>query len=101
MTLEEVINKLVYEMIQLTGHYEDHKVYKTYIRIALSVGSEYFPTKDNQIVAYDSSCKEVGRFNTILQASKRLKINPGSISKVLRGKRHLAGGLTFVKEPIN
>lgn len=102
MTIEEVKKKLVFEMIQLTGHFEDQEIYDTYIQRALVVGMEYFKPGNRQIVAINESGVEVGRFNTIVQAAKYLKIHRSNISKVLLGKRHLAGGLTFIfYKPIN
>jgi hypothetical protein len=102
MTIDEVNKRLVFEMVQLTGHFEDQEIYQTYIQRALVIGMDYFTKGDHMIIAFDESGVEMGRFKTILQASERLKINPGSISNILHGKRHSARGLTFIfDKPIN
>lgn len=95
MTYEEVTKKLVFEMIQLTGHMEDHDVYSTYINRALVIGSEHFSNKSIEIVAYTKDGVEAGRFKSINDASKKLGIIRSNIYEVVEGKRHSAKGYIF------
>jgi len=97
MTIDEVTKKLVFEMVQLTGHFEDADVYKSYIRIALTVGMEYFNIFQDEVIATDQQGVEVGRYKSIIDASKKLNIPRQSICKVVLGYRNKAGGLSFRK----
>ena len=97
MTINEVTNKLVFEMVQLTGHFEDADIYKSYIRIALTVGMEYFNPMQEEVVATNQKGVEVGRYKSIEEASVKLNIKRQNIVSVVLGHRNKAGGLSFRK----
>jgi hypothetical protein len=97
MIINDVLNKLTYEMIIRTGHFEDSEIYREYLRMALVIGMEHFRPDMEEIVALNEFGVEVGRFKSVSDASKKLNIKRQSIDKVLVGKCHSAGKLIFRK----
>lgn len=97
MTFEEIKNRLVYEMIQLTGHFEDHNVYATYIQRALCIGMEHFIPDQNEIIAFNQEGVIVARYKSVTEASQKLGVSRQAINKVLVGKNHTAKNLIFRK----
>ena len=97
MTIDEVTNKLTFELVTQTGHLEDREICWQYIRYALIIGIEHFTKEMKEVIALDKLGNEVGRYKGVREASVKLKISRGNIYQVLEEKRHTAGGLIFVK----
>jgi hypothetical protein len=98
MTIEEVTNKLSFEMVILTGHPEDVSIYQQYIQIGIVLGMEYFKKDQQEVIALDDKGVIVGKFRSVTEASKKLGICRQGIVKVLNARAHSAGGLHFVKQ---
>lgn len=97
MTFEEIKNRLVFEMVQLTGHFEDQEIYQLYIQRALCIGMEHLSSLQEEIIAYDENGKIVARYRSITEASQKLGVSRQAIDKVLSGKNHTAKKLIFRK----
>lgn len=79
------------------GEFNHLQTIRTYIQMALSIGLVHFHILDEEIVVLDMNGKEAGRFKNLASAEKTLGINKSSISEVLNGNRHSAGGLMFMR----
>jgi len=101
MTMTEVRNRLVFEMIQLTGHFEDQEIYQIYIQRALVIGMEHFNPDQEELIALNDNGVEVARYRSVTEASKKLGVTRQSIDKVLSGINHSAKGHSFRKANIN
>ncbi len=97
MTINEVVNKLTFEMVLLTGHTDDAEVYRKYINMALLVGIEHFTIDMEEIIALDHEGVERGRFKGIRDAARKLGLKESSISNVIAGRNHSTGGYIFIK----
>lgn len=96
MIQSQVIKKLALEMASQTGHVEDMKIYKQYIRMALVVGMEHFDPRMEEIIAIDKNGTEIS-FKSEADAAEKLGLNVGNINKVLQGRKKTIGGYSFVK----
>jgi len=101
MTIEEVKKRLVFEMVQLTGHFEDSQIYEIYIMRALVIGMEHFRPDQEEIIAFNDNGVEVDRYKSVTEASQKLGVTRQAIDKVLSGINHSAKGLSFRKASIN
>lgn len=97
MLQSEVIKKLSTECCMSLGDFDYYQTISTYIQMALSIGVKHFHKLEEEIVVLDMKGVEAGRFKSVNEAAKVLGIHAGSISEVLTGKRHSAGGLMFIK----
>lgn len=96
MTTREVVNKLALELAFKTGHMEDMKYYKEYLRMALAVGVEHFTVRMREVVAMNFEGKEMGRFKSVDDAAKKLIIPRQNVFQVLEGRRPSAHGFKFI-----
>jgi hypothetical protein len=65
--------------------------------MALSIGLEHYTKDMEEVVALYRDGVEAGRFKSIGDASNKLGVPQSSISDVIRGVQHTAGGLMFIK----
>lgn len=96
MTTKQVINKLSLELAFQTGKMEDVAWYKKYIGMALSIGIDHFTKNMEEIVAMDHEGRELGRYNSIIEAGRKLGIRESNIHHVLAGRNPTAGGYKFI-----
>jgi len=96
MTHMEVINKLAFEMVKVTGEIDHVNTYRWFIRQALDIGINHFTKDSEEIIAMTRNGVEKGRFKSIREASRCLGIHSRLIRFVLRGQHHTAGGYTFM-----
>lgn len=97
MTQGEVISKLTHECCLAMGDFHYFQTVRTYIQMALVIGTEHFTKDMEEIIALYKDGVEAGRFKGIGEASKKLGIAQTCISETLAGKQHSAGGLLFMK----
>jgi hypothetical protein len=97
MTVSEVVNKLALELSFRTGHFEDLKINKEYLNMALMVGIEHFTVDMEEVIAMTKEGAEVGRFKSILDAERKLGVKECNIHQVLAGRNHTAGGYCFIR----
>jgi len=95
MTYEKVISKLVFEMVQLTGHFEDHEIYQTYLQRALVIGMEHFTPHMTEIEVLTKEGVLVDSYKSVDDVALKLNIPRGNIQAALAGKRHSAHGFIF------
>ena len=100
MTQSEVIDKLSIECHSLVEQFPDDKyaIIRKYIQMALVVGLEHFSTEMKEIVVLDYNGVERGRFKSIQDAANKLGIHSTSITAVVNGRQHTAGGYMFMKK---
>jgi hypothetical protein len=97
MLQSEAINKLSKECCLAIGDFDHYQTIRTYIQMALVVGVEHYTKDMEEVVSFYRDGVEAGRFKSIGDASIKLGIPQSSISDVLRGVQHTAGGLKFMK----
>ena len=96
MTHMEVINKLSFEMLQITGDLDHIDTYRWFIRQALDIGINHFTKDSEEVIAMTRDGVERGRFKSLREASNVLGIDRRNIQHVLAGLNHTAGGYQFI-----
>ena len=48
--------------------------------------------RSKPVIKLDAADKQIGSYPSIVEAAKAVNVGPGSIRKVLKGSRNLAGG---------
>ena len=97
MTQSEVVNKMAMEMAHALGDFEKLKTCRFYINMAITMGTEYFTRRMEEVVAMNYEGKEMGRYKSAREASQELGLDESHISKVLSGRYHSTGGYIFMK----
>ena len=97
MIQSHVINKLALELAFQTGRMEDMKLYKQYLRMALTVGIEHFTVDMEEVIALNAEGREKGRYKSVADAAKKLGIQRQNIVAVLNSRKQTAGGYLFMK----
>lgn len=97
MTQSEVVNKMSMEMALRLGDLSHLKCCKFYINMSLTIGTEYFCRKMEEVVAMNFEGVEIGRYKSVTDASEKLGVVRQGITKVLNGRAHSAGGYLFMK----
>lgn len=97
MLQSEVINKLARECCLAIGTFDHFKTIRTYIQMALTVGIEHYTVDMEEIIALYKDGIEAGRFKSLGDAQRKLGLLQSSISDVLAGRQHTAGGLMFMR----
>ncbi len=97
MIQSEVVSKLSHECCLAMGDFDHFQTVSIYIQMALVVGTEHFRYDMEEVVAFYQDGIEAGRFKNIVEASNKLGIHRQNIQEVVSGRRHSAGGLTFIK----
>jgi hypothetical protein len=95
MTIDAAIKGLTFEMILQTGDYEHAETYKLFLTRALTIGMDHFSKNMDEIVAFDISGHEVGRYRNAYEASAKLGVARGNINQILSGKKHSIHGYMF------
>ena len=97
MTQGEVISKLTRECCLAMGEFDYYDTIRIYIQMALSVGIEHYTKDMEEVVALYKDGREAGRFKSTTEAANKLGIPQSSVSSVVSGNQHTAGGLKFIK----
>jgi len=97
MIQSEVIHKLSRECCLALGDFDHFDTVRSYIQMALSIGIEHYSKTMEEVVALYKDGTEAGRFKSVTEASEKLGIYQSSITNVLSGRCHLAGGLMWMK----
>jgi hypothetical protein len=97
MTYNEVVNKLSMEMALALGDMSALQTCRTYIQMALSIGTEHFTKDMDEVIAYTTKGKETGRFKSVQDAANKLGLYPELITAVLNGRQCTTGGFMFMK----
>lgn len=97
MTQNEVINKLSMEMALDLGDLDTLQTCRIYIQMALYIGIEHYTKEMEEVIMMDHFGIEIARYKSAQDASEKTGINRPSISEVMSGKIHSAGGFIFMK----
>ena len=96
MTHDEVITKLSRECCLAIGDFSYFTTVKVYIQRALTIGIEHYTVDMEEVVVMDAEGREVGRFKSVSDASRKIGVRQSDISAVLAGRQHTTGGFMFI-----